>query len=326
MGLPPAVELLVSLVLLAAGAEVLVRGAVTIARRAGLSSFFVGLTIVGIGTSSPELAATLRAALDGRDAIGVGNVLGSNVMNIALVLGLTALIRPIPVKLAQVRGEIWIAILCALVPFVALLTDGRIDRVTGGVLVAGFVVFLVRGYLRGRSEAGQDEALRELLDDPPVPAPKARLPLAIGLGMIVVGLGVLVWSSGLLVDSASTIARDFGVSELVIGVTVVAFGTSAPELVTSLVAAFRGESDVAVGNVLGSNIANVLLILGTTSIVRAQEVPDDALRIDTPVLLVVSLALLPLVRTGSRLSRLEGALLLIGYSVYVAFRVWPSGS
>jgi cation:H+ antiporter len=318
MNLAPALGLAVSLVALAIGAELLVRGAVAVARRAGLSSFFIGLTIVGFGTSTPELAATLRAALDGRTDLGIGNVIGSNIMNIAVILGATAVLRPIHVRLGQVRREVWVVIAVAFAPLLALTAGQHLVRWHGAMLLAGLSVFLVWGYRRGRAEAAQTEAVAELLGDPPVPAGKRRLSLALAIPLVFTGLGVLVWASGLLVESASAIARGFGVSELAIGLTIVAAGTSAPELVTSLVAAARGQSDVAVGNVLGSNVFNVLGILGTSCVVVPQAVPARALWLDTPVMLVVSVALLPLLSTGSRLSRGEGVALLLGYAVYAS--------
>lgn len=320
MELPPAVGLPLSLVLLALGAEALVRGAVSIAQRFGLSSFFIGLTIVGFGTSTPELAASLGAALDGRADIGVGNVVGSNVMNIALILGVTALIRPIPIRMDVVRGEVWIAIVCAFVPLIALTTDFEFTRWQGALFLVGLVAFLVRGYRLGRAEATGPQAVEDLLAEPPVAAPHARIGLPIAIALIVAGLGTLVFSAGMLVTAASEIARSLGVSELVIGLTIVAAGTSAPELVTSLVAARRGQSDVAVGNVLGSNIFNVLGILGVTTLVVPQKVSPDLLWLDTPVLVVVSLSLLPFLGSGARLSRTEGGVLVVGYAAYVAVR------
>ncbi len=293
------------------------RGAVAIARRFGLSSFFIGLTIVGFGTSTPELAATLRAALDGRPELGIGNVVGSNIMNIAVILGLTALIRPIPVKMAQVRQEVWVVIACAFVPLLAWTAGMRLVRWHGVVMLVGLGAFLVQGYRRGREEVGQAAAAQALLEAPPVPAATRRLALPLAAVLVAAGLATLVWASGLLVGSASTIARGLGVSELAIGLTIVAAGTSAPELVTSLVAAWRGQSDVAVGNVLGSNVFNVLGILGTSALVMPQRVPAQALWLDTPVMIVASVALLPLLSSGARLSRGEGAALLVGYAAYV---------
>ncbi|MEY2982598.1 MAG: hypothetical protein RL562_2825 [Planctomycetota bacterium] len=314
--------LLVSLALLAVGAEALVRGSVAIARRLGLSSFFIGLTIVGFGTSTPELAATLGAALQGREGIGLGNVVGSNLMNIALILGLTAWIQPISVHYAVIRTEVRIAIACAFVPFLALLgTDSRLGRIHGVLLLIGMGLFLWRGYRVGKAEASNDRAAKALLDEPPVPVAEKRVSMTSAALMILLGLAVLVFGADLLVGSASDIARRLGVSDVMIGLTIVAFGTSAPELVTSLVAARRGQQDVAVGNVLGSNIFNALGILGVSCTAVPQTVSGDLLRYDTPALVIVSLALVPFLGKDGRMSRTEGAVLVLGYVALIAFRI-----
>jgi cation:H+ antiporter len=314
--------LVVSLVFLALGAESLVRGAVAVARQFGLSSFFIGLTIVGFGTSMPELAATLGAALQGREGIGLGNVVGSNLMNIALILGLTAWLRPIPVRYAVIRTEVRIAIACAFVPFLALLDpEHQLGVAHGVLLLTGMALFLWRGYRVGQAEASEERAAQRLLEQPPVPAADRRFSMPVAILLILVGLAVLVLSADLLVHSASDIARNLGVSDVVIGLTVVAFGTSAPELVTSLVSVRRGQHDVAVGNVLGSNIFNALGILGVSCSVVPQTVSDDLLRYDTPALVVVSLALVPFLAKDGRMSRAEGAVLVLGYFCLIAFRI-----
>lgn len=317
-----ALLLIGSLLLLAVGAEALVRGSVAIARRLGLSSFFIGLTIVGFGTSMPELAATLGAALQGREGIGLGNVVGSNLMNIALILGLTAWLNPIPVRYAVIRTEVRIAIACAFVPLLALTNaDLRLERHHGVLLLIGMALFLWRGYRVGKAEAAEERAMQALLEEPPVPGAERRLSLPAALLLILAGLAVLVFGADLLVGSASDIARSLGVSDVIIGLTVVAFGTSAPELVTSLVAARRGQQDVAVGNVLGSNIFNALGILGVSCTTVPQAVSPDLLYYDTPALVVVSLALVPFLSKDGRMSRIEGAVLVLGYVALVAFRV-----
>ncbi|MDA1222694.1 MAG: calcium/sodium antiporter [Planctomycetota bacterium] len=317
-----ALLLIGSLLLLAVGAEALVRGSVAIARRLGLSSFFIGLTIVGFGTSTPELAATLGAALQGREGIGLGNVVGSNLMNIALILGLTAWLQPIPVRYAVIRTEVRIAIACAFVPFLALTSpDLRLGRLHGALLLCLMGLFLWRGYRVGKAEAAEERAMKALLDAPPVPAAERRLSMPVALLLIAGGLAVLVYGADLLVGSASEIARRLGLSDVIIGLTVVAFGTSAPELVTSLVAARRGQSDVAVGNVLGSNIFNALGILGVSCTTVPQSVSVDLLRYDTPALVVVSLALVPFLGKDGRMSRAEGAVLVLGYLGLIAFRI-----
>lgn len=320
--LPPVAGLPLSIVLLAVGAESLVRGSVALAKRCGLSSFFIGLAIVGFGTSTPELTASLSAALDAKDDIALGNVVGSNVMNVAFILGLTALLRPIPLPSAIVRGEVWIALACAFVPFLALTADGRLTRVHGIALLVGLLVFLLRGWRNGRRDSANAAEISAFLADPPVAAPHASIGLVPAILLIAVGLAMLVIGGDTLVDASVEIARSFGVTELVIGLTIVAAGTSAPELVTSIIAAVRGHQDLAVGNVLGSNVFNMLAIVGTTSLITPQAVSDELLARDVPMLIAVSVALLPMVTLG-RVPRLGGALFLGGY---VAYAVWRIGS
>ncbi|GMV91854.1 MAG: sodium:calcium antiporter [Candidatus Hydrogenedentota bacterium] len=319
-----------SLAILTLGAEALVRGATGLARRMGVSSFFIGLTIVGFGTSTPELATGITAALKGFADINIGNVVGSNIFNIALILGLTALIAPIPVNTSVVRSEVWLVIGTAFIPFLAVLTGGEITRWEGALMAAGLVAFLVRGYRSARSEnaATGAEIVKEL--DEQLGAedsgPVSRLPVAVVL--IVVGLLMLVGGSNLLVESSVNIARSLGVSELVIALTIISAGTSAPELVTSLVAALRKQSDISIGNILGSNIFNVLGILGITSIVRNQQVSPQVLWLDTPVMIGLSIACMPIMMSHRKISRAEGAFLLVVFVAYITalFTVVPMKS
>ena len=304
-----------SLVLLTVGAELLVLGAVALAEQMGVSSFFIGLTIVGFGTSTPELSASLTAALRGQDDLAVGNVVGSNTFNIAVILGLTALLRPIPVRLAAVRGDVWAAILVATTPWIAYALGGRVERWLGALFLAALAAYLVRGYRAGRAEHAA--ASIETVEHAGLEIPRTWHRTALEVGLLAGGLVLLVLGSRLLVDSASAIARGLGVSELAIGLTVVAAGTSAPELVTSLVAAFRRQSDVAIGNVLGSNVFNLIGILGATSVVAPQRISPQVAALDAPVMFAASLALLPIVATGARISRTEGIALLAGYLVYL---------
>lgn len=316
----PVLTLVVSLLILTGGAELLVRGAVGVAQRMGVSAFFIGLTIVGFGTSTPELSTSLIAAAKGSGDIAVGNVVGSNICNVLLILGATALVRPIGVRLDLVRSELWIVALVSLTPFVALATGAVVTRWQGLAMVGLLGVYLWRGYIAGRrEEAGRQAALeteieREVGLDPARP-PKTLLSLA----SIAAGLALLVGGSWLLVSSASELARGFGVSELVIGLTIVAVGTSAPELFTSVVAAIRRQSDIAVGNVLGSNIFNLLGILGITAAVKPQAIDPQVFRIDAPVMLGTAVLLAVFMRTGSTLSRREGGAMLALYAGYVVF-------
>lgn len=309
--------LVVSLGLLTLGAELLVRGSVRIAQRAGLSSFFIGLTIVGFGTSTPELAASLAAAMRGQGDIAVGNVIGSNIFNIAVILGIAAIVCPIPIKVAAVKREGLIVILAGAVPFAALLTGGVIGRPLGAVLVAGLCAYLYMAYRAGKRDAHAD-LLTELEKEVGVEPSKSDGSVVLSLVFLACGLGLLIFGARVLVDSATTIARGAGISELVIGLTIVAAGTSMPELATSAVAALRRQPDIAIGNVLGSNIFNIFGILGVTCIVRPQMVADQVFVLDGPVMLGLSVLLLPLMFSASRISRAEGVVLLACYGGYLA--------
>lgn len=308
--------LVVSLVVLTLGAEALVRGAAGVARSLGVSSFFIGLTIVGFGTSTPELATGLVAAWSGNPDINIGNVVGSNIFNIAVILGFTALLCPIPVRLEVVRKETLLVIAVAFVPLLAA-AGGALQRWEGALMVAALVWYVHRGYRQGRKEAKEEAARveRELETELGLRSDDPRTPLRIA--QIVVGLVLLVVGARFLTSSAVDIARALGVSELAIALTIVAAGTSAPELVTSLVAAVRKQSDISVGNILGSNIFNVLGILGVTTVVAPQRVKDQVLYLDTPVMLLASVALLPIMTSQARISRTEGAALLAGYGAYL---------
>jgi cation:H+ antiporter len=310
--------LILSLVLLTAGAEVLVRGAVVLALRLGVSSFFIGLTIVGFGTSAPELATGIAAGLDGKPDIVMGNVVGSNILNIALILGVASLIRPTPVKTHLVKVEVLAVIAISFVAWILAYTGHAISRVEGAGLFAILILFLVRGYIVGKRE-GADvdpvvETIAKTADDPTPANPTLRLRLSksalFNAALVVVGLVILTLSSRLLVDSASSIARTLGVSELVIALTIVAGGTSMPELATSVMAAIRKQSDIAVGNILGSNIFNLCCILGIVSMIAPPAVSEQILWLDAPVMIVLAIALLPILFTGSRISRGEGLALL----------------
>lgn len=310
--------IVVGLALLTGGAELLVRGASSLALRAGISSFVVGLTVVGFGTSTPELGASLAASLRGSSDIAVGNVVGSNIFNIAVILALTALVRPIPIRLEAVRGELLWMIGAAFVPLAALATGGEIGPGTGAALVALLCAFVVRCYLVGRRAPDSPEAVMESdLAALAAPAPDRRNGLVAAV-QVVVGLALLVLGSRALVSGSIEAAGALGVSELVIGLTIVAAGTSAPELVTSVVAAARGRSDLALGNVLGSNVFNAFGILGAAALVTPQAVPAQTIRLDAPVTIGASLALAAMCVTGRIISRREAVILLLGYGVYLA--------
>ncbi|MBX3352352.1 MAG: calcium/sodium antiporter [Phycisphaeraceae bacterium] len=326
--------LVVSLVLLTLGAEALVRGAVVLALRMGVSSFFVGLTIVGFGTSAPELAAGIGAALKNKPDINIGNVVGSNILNIALILGVASLIRPTPVQTKLVKAEAWVVIGLSLLAWVFAYTGSIVSRWEGVVFLSLLAIHLVRGYIYGRRDPNTFEEVASSLPDAHVadrpapdapPAKRLRQSTLFNIGLVVVGLLILTGSSKLLIDSASSIARSLGVSELAIALTIIAGGTSMPELATSVVAAIRKQSDIAIGNILGSNIFNIACILGVTSLIRPPAVNEQVLWLDAPLMILLAIALLPIMLTGARISRAEGAALLVvlvGYIV-VLFTLAP---
>ena len=308
--------------LLYVGAEGLVRGGAGLARRAGLSPLAIGLTVVSLGTSAPELGVSLSAALDGRGAVAVGNVLGSNVANIGLILGLAAVIAPIAVGSRVVKADlpILVAVSAALV---WVLWDGEAGRIEGAALTAGLIVYLAGTLYLARRDRSIAAAA---LDDVPEPTKSVWLELA----LIVGGLALLLAGSYALVGGAVFLARAAGVSDAVIGLTVIAFGTSLPELAATGVAAAKGEGDMAVGNVVGSNLFNCLGIIGVTACVTPLSTAaapgeaagpelDGTLTADLLVMLAATVLLLPLVRTGFRVSRREGAVLLALYFGYVAW-------
>lgn len=319
-----------ALVVLTAGAEALVRGASAAALRLGVSPLFVGLTVVGFGTSSPELAASVAATLRGQLGISVGNVVGSNIFNIAVILGVTALVSPIVIGIDAVRRDLRIMIAAVVVPFAAAFLGHEVPQWLGGLMVLGLVAFLWSAYAAGR-RAGAEEKARaaaELEASLGVhapgeggAAPAAKPPLGerwwFCAVLVLGGLGALIGGAHYFVLSAVEIARGFGISELVIGLTIVAAGTSMPELVTSIVAAIRRSPDIAVGNIIGSNIFNILGILGVAAVIRPQTVSSQVLVLDLPVMLAACLALGPLLKSGGRISRIEGACLLAAYGVYL---------
>ncbi|MDX9911276.1 MAG: calcium/sodium antiporter [Phycisphaerales bacterium] len=306
------VLLVASLGVLTIGAEMLVRGASGVAKLLGVSSLVIGLTIVGFGTSTPELAAGITSSLKGVSDLNVGNVVGSNIFNILMILGITSLICPIAVQMKVVKREVLWVIGAALAIYTTLVTGGTVTRVHGVLLLAGLVFYIVRTYQLGRVETAPME------DIPGVEKGRPRVWLDVVL--IAVGLGMLWGGSVLLVDSSVDIARTLGVSELTIALTIVAGGTSAPELITSTVAALRRKTDIAVGNILGSNVFNIFGILGTTSTIFGQKVSTQVLRFDGPVMVLASLALIPIIASGNRITRTEGALMLVAFAAYLVLQ------
>jgi cation:H+ antiporter len=305
------------LILLIAGAELLVRGAAALARIVGVSSLVIGLTVVAFGTGSPELAVAVRASLAGQADLAVGNVVGSNIFNILFILGVSATIAPLVVAHQLVRLDVPIMILASSVFFLMSL-DGRITHFEGLVLLAGIVVYTFMLVRLSRAES----LAKPTAQGPPYAGEGLRSSKLWHIGSIVVGLGMLYLGSRWLVDGAVTIARHLGVSELVIGLTVVAVGTSLPEVATSVVAGIRGERDIAVGNVVGSNLYNILMVLGAAALVSESGlyVAPAAISFDIPVMLVVAVACLPIFFAGNMVNRWEGLMFLgywIAYTAYV---------
>ena len=300
----------VGLLLLYVGAEGLVRGSSALALRFGVTPLVVGLTVVAFGTSSPELVVSVRASLDNNGPLALGNVIGSNICNVALILGLSAMIRPMKVHLQVVRTEIPVMIGTSLV-LLLFLFDGSIGRLKAFFLFAGIIFYTVFSILRARKE--RDKLQEKEL----VPGGMSGLSHRLWLSIIfiLVGLLMLVAGASSLVKGAIGVAQSLGVSQAVIGLTIVAIGTSLPELVTSIVASIKKEEDIAIGNVVGSNIFNILAILGAAGLVNPME--SGALRFGNLVVMVfVAILTLPLAKSGFVLNRIEGAVLFficIGY-------------
>jgi cation:H+ antiporter len=305
-------SILGGLVLLALGAEGLVRGSSSIALRMGVTPLVVGLTIVAFGTGSPEMVVSLQAALAGSSDLALGNIVGSNIANIALILGLAAMARPLQVRSVLLWREMPILI-GVTVLLVVLLHDGVLGRVDGVLLAVGAVAYTVGTYLASRRDRSAEVAAEFAKEMPPPQATTTRS-VALVLGGFI---GLLV-GANVLVDGAVVIAKTLGMSEVVIGLTVIAIGTSLPELATSVVAALRNDADVAFGNVLGSNILNILLILGVVAMI--QPVSGAGLRtLDLAVMVGSAVLLYPLLWRGRVLNRWEGGLLLAGYITYIVF-------
>ena len=318
-----AVLIVLALFLVSFGADILVKHASFLAVRAGISPLIVGLTIVGFGTSSPELGASLTATLAGFDDISVGNVIGSNIFNIAFILAVTAIISPVVVELSAIRTDIYFAIGAALVPFASLLSGGMISWPTGVLLLLILAAYLWIAFRRSKHvpQSEEEKIAVELAGTFELPAQNSaqQHSLLPHIGWIVLSLGLLIYGSKLFVDNAVSLARMLGVSELVIGLTIVSVGTSLPELITSVVAALRRNTDIAVGNLLGSNIFNSFCILGACAVTRPQRVTPQSIWVDAPVMLLVTLALLPMVKTGGIISRSEGIVLLLVYLGYLGY-------
>lgn len=306
----PIILILVGLVVLTLGAELLVRGSSSAALRFGVSPLVVGLTVVAFGTGSPEFVVSLTAAFEGNSGIALGNIIGSNISNIALILGIAALVRPLAVKAEILRREMPVLVAASGLLWL-FVYDGEMSRVEGGILVAAAVVYTVLIYWLSRQKV-KKEVLEEFEDAVEM---TGKNPI-VDAALIVGGLGLLVLGANVLLNGSVSIAKGFGISDLVIGLTIVAIGTSLPELATSAVAAYKNEPDIAFGNAIGSNILNILAILGVTALIQ----PFSAEGVRTLDLgaMMISVAFLYLMM-GRRfvLDRIEATILLICYGAYV---------
>ena len=307
------------IVILICGAEVLVRGASRLAAALGISPLVVGLTVVAFGTSSPELAVSVQSALSGDADLAVGNVVGSNIFNVLFILGLSAAITPLVVAQQLVRLDAPLTLLASLVLW-GMAADGMIGRLDAGILFAGIVAYTLFLVRQSRRESAAVKAeYAEALEGAARKA--ARWP--VNVAMVLAGLGMLVLGSTWLVNGAVSIATALGVSELVIGLTIVAAGTSMPEVATSVLASIRGERDIAVGNVVGSGLFNILAVLGLSGLAAPGgiAVAPEAVAFDIPVMVAVAAASLPIFFTGYAIARWEGFLFLGYYAAYTGYLV-----
>ena len=312
------------LALLIVGADLLVRGASRLAIAIGLSPLVIGLTVVAYGTSAPELAICLKASVAGQSGIVIGNVIGSNISNVLLILGLSALLKPLVVSRQLIRLDVPIMIASSLL-MLFMAMDGMISRGESILLVIGIIIytFWLLQISRKESKAIKDEYKKKITSDKNDHFKKWLLYPA----FIVIGLGLLVLGARFLVDAAVSIAESFGVSELIIGLTIIAVGTSLPEIATAIIATIRGNRDIVIGNVIGSNISNVLAIIGLTGVFAVEGIPvaQAALQFDIPVMIAVSIACLPIFLTGHRIGRKEGLLFFGYYIFYMLYLILAAG-
>lgn len=314
-------QILIGLFLLVIGGEILVRGAAALAAAFRITPLVIGLTVVAFGTSAPELGVSLQAALTGKADVAIGNVVGSNIVNILVVLGASAIITPLIVSSQLIRLDVPLMIAAAVCMWLASL-DGVVSRLEGSMLFTALLVYIALSIRASRRESA--EVADEFSEySRTVSGVRGTLTQ---IGMFLGGLVLLTIGSRLLVEGAVTVATKLGVSQLVIGLTIVAIGTSLPEVVTSVVASIRGQRDIAVGNVVGSNLFNVLCVLGLTGAVSPTGVPvsEQAIAFDLPVMLAVSIICFPIFWTGSLIRRYEGALFLAYFALYTVFLILTS--
>lgn len=304
---------LLGVVILVGGAEALIRSAVRIARALGVSPFVIGFTLVGFGTSAPELVVSLSAALNDSPELALGNVVGSNIANIGLILGVAAIVSPLVARMRLLWVEVPLVIAVSVLLWV-LCRDNSLDRFDGVILLSGFFVLSIYMYRIAREEPPEVKKEVGL-------AAATQMRVWVAALLVIVGMAGLIGGAHLMVSAAVAIAKSLGVSEWLIGLTVIAVGTSLPEVAATVSAAFRGEADIALGNVVGSNLFNILLILGATVLVKPMAVSDAAFYREIPVLMGFAVLLLAVVANGMRIRRWEGALLLFAYAGFLAWQV-----
>jgi cation:H+ antiporter len=310
-------EIAIGLTLLLIGGEMLVRGAVAAAKSFGVSTLLIGLTLVGFGTSTPELVTSVTAALNGSPGIAVGNVVGSNIANILFILGIAAIIFPLAVDPKGFKRDATMLI-GSSIACLAVVLYGHMAAMIGILFLLTLAVYVVYVYRQERIAPDEAAVVAEHIAEDVRRGPKAVVP---ALAMAVSGIAITIFGAQFLVEGCITLAKNFGVSDTIVGLTVVAVGTSMPELVTSVMAAMRKHADVAYGNIVGSNIFNVLFILGATSVITPIEIPSQIAKLDIWVMLLTTLLLLVFVRSTITLKRWQGAVFLALYTAYTLYLI-----
>ena len=309
--------IIAGLVILVFGGDYLVKGASGLALRFKVPPMLVGMTVVALGTSAPELVVTVQAALAGKPDIAIGNVVGSNIANVALILGITVIIFPIVIKKDSLRWD-WVAMMVASLLFFAFAWDGEISRVDGLIFLVSLIAFIGFSFYRVRRK-------RKMEDEVPVENPKEPQRVVMSILFIVIGIVGLIFGARWFLQGAEAVARDFGVSDRVIAISLVAFGTSVPELAASIIAAFKKEQDISLGNIIGSNLFNILAILGITSMIAPISVAPEIMDDDIYWMLATSFIILPLGIIKLRLGRWQGFLLLSSYIVFMYILLTTQG-
>ncbi len=324
MTLHPALIFAGGLVIILLGAELVLRGASRIAAMLGIPPMIIGVTVVSVGTSMPELAVGVTAVTDGMGSLAVGNIAGTNILNILFIMGLSAAIRPLKLHLASIRLDLPVMIASAIILFI-MAVDGVLTRMEGIVLVLASILYAAALVLHSKKESveikkeyEEEFGLISLLKE------RSKLTMTINAAILLIGIALSVLGANLLVEGAVSIALGMGVSEAVIGLTIVAIGTSAPELATTMVATYKDERDVAVGNLIGSSISNILVILGLTCIVAPDgiDIGRDVLWIDLPLAAAVAIVCYPVFRSGQMVTRKEGIAFVSAYLIYMLILIF----